>query len=115
MAQVLPWEEMITEVEKTYSFTGRKSCSIRMMLGLEIAKRKLGLSDEKIVEQLSSDSALQYFCGFTKWNQEKIPNSSSLTYFRKRISPLVNQKLEIIVAKINAKIYSQKKKRAINC
>lgn len=98
MASVLPWEEMITEIGKTYSNTGRKGCSIRMLLGLEIAKRELGLSDVKIVEQLTTDTALQYFCGFSQWHQESMPDASVLTYFRKRLSSKVSQKLEIMVA-----------------
>ncbi|MCP4014946.1 MAG: hypothetical protein GY735_02370 [Delftia sp.] len=99
MADILPWEEMIVDLEKTYSIFGRKGCSIRMMLGLEMAKRELGLSDEKIVEQLSTDAALQYFCGFTKWHQEKIPNPAVMTYFRKRLTDEILEKLEIVVTK----------------
>jgi transposase, IS5 family len=81
----LAWDEMVEIVSKKYSSEkGRNSISIRMMLGLEIAKRKLGLSDEGIIAMLQTDVALKVFCGYDYW-YHPIPEPSSLCKFRKRL------------------------------
>lgn len=81
----IPWEELVEIVTKQYSQkTGRNSKSIRMMLGLEIAKHILRESDEDLVRRLETDIALKLFCGFTTMDHD-VPDSSSLTKFRHRL------------------------------
>lgn len=96
---IIPWEQLIEVIGKKYSLVGTKGKSIRMMLGLELAKRELGVSDQKIVEMLSTDIALQYFCGMRSFGEEVIPHSSSLTYFRKRLDVQTMQEIESIVTR----------------
>jgi len=85
MSKEINWEEMVEIIGSKYSNKkGRNSKSLRMMIGLEIAKRKYGLSDEGIVEQLKVDMALKVFCGFNEWTHD-LPESSSLTKFRNRL------------------------------
>lgn len=94
MAQEIDWDSMVEIVGKKYSGTeGRKSGSIRMMIGLEIAKRKYGMSDFDIVEQLKVDLALKVFCGFNSCDHE-IPDPSSLTVFRRRLDKETLRQME---------------------
>ncbi len=96
MAEEIDWDGMIEIVGKKYSGTrGRNSKSLRMMIALEIANRKLGLSDEDIVEQLKVDIALKHFCGFDSFDHD-IPNPSSLTYFRRRLDEKTLEQLEAV-------------------
>lgn len=105
MAEEIDWDSMIELVSKRYSGKrGRNSKSLRMMIGLEIAKRKLGLSDIDIVSQLKVDIALKIFCGFRSFHHD-IPNSSSLTYFRRRMDEKTLQQLEEVnIRKIIRKV-----------
>ncbi|GEM_PF-4045798 len=105
MAEEIDWDSMIEIVGKKYSGTeGRKSRSLRMMIGLEIAKRKYGMSDEDIVDQLKVDLALKIFCGFNSCDHE-IPDPSSLTVFRKRLDKnTLLQMEEVNVRKIIRKV-----------
>lgn len=105
MAQEIDWEAMTGIVGKKYSWTrGRNSKSLRMMIALEIAKRKLGLSDRDIVEQLKVDISLKYFCGFDSFDHD-VPDSSSLTYFRRRLDKKTLEKLEeVTIRKIIRKV-----------
>ena len=96
---LIPWEQLIEVIGKKYSLVGTRGKSIRMMLGLELAKRELGVSDQKIVEMLSTDIALQYFCGMRSFGEESVPHSSGLTYFRKRIDAETMLEMESIVTK----------------
>jgi hypothetical protein len=94
MEQEIDWEAMTEIIGSMYSDKkGRNSKSLRMMIGLEIAKRRYGLSDEAIVAQLEVDVALKIFCGFNEW-QHDIPEASSLTRFRNRLDEKTLQKLE---------------------
>jgi IS5 family transposase len=96
---MIPWEELIEVIGRQYSLRGTKSKSIRMMLGLELAKRELGISDEKVVAMLSTDIALQYFCGMRSFGEEDIPDPSSMKYFRKRLDTETMREIESIVTK----------------
>jgi len=60
---------------------------------LEIAKHRLGLSDEDIVAELQVNIALQHFCGWNVWTTN-VPDSSSLTKFRGRLTEDVLEQLE---------------------
>lgn len=94
MEREIDWEAMVEIVEKKYSGkTGRNSKSLRMMMGLEIAKRKYGLSDKAIVEQLAVDMALKIFCGFDEWEHDLL-EASSMTRFRERLDKKTLQQLE---------------------
>ena len=81
----IPWEELVEIIAKKYSSKkGRNSKSLRMMMGLEIVKRKYGYSDEELVEKLQTDIAIMYFCGFDHLVNEKM-DSSNMTKFRNRL------------------------------
>ncbi|MBI4995100.1 transposase [Candidatus Peregrinibacteria bacterium] len=101
----IDWGGMIELVSGKYSCKrGRNSKSLRMMIALEIAKRKLGLSDIDIVEQLKVDIALKVFCGFKSFHHD-IPNPSSLTYFRRRLDEETLRQLEEVnIQKIIRKV-----------
>jgi hypothetical protein len=105
MAEEVDWESMIEIVGKKYSGTeGRPSRSLRMMIALEIAKRKYGMSDEDIVEQLKVDLALKVFCGFNSCDHE-VPDASSLTIFRRRLDQeTLRQMEEVNVRKIMRRV-----------
>ena len=105
MSEEIDWEGMVEIVGKKYSGTeGRPSVSIRMMIGLEIAKRKYGMSDEDVVEQLKVDLALKMFCGFDSCDHE-VPEASSLTVFRRRLDQeTLRQMEEVNVRKIMRKV-----------
>lgn len=99
METLLPWDELVDAISRTYKDTGRPSKSIRLMLGLLIIKHKYGIADEELIERLKGDIYFQYFCGFDSFiNSDIIPDSSSLTYFRKRLTPEVLQKIENAIA-----------------
>lgn len=99
ISEEIEWEELIEEVSKVYAKEGRNSKSIRMMLGLEMAKVYFGVSDREIVRMLKTDAAVMVFCGFSVPPGEKeIPDSSSLTKFRNRLTADVVHKLSDLVA-----------------
>jgi len=105
ISKEIDWDKMIELVSRKYSGKrGRNSKSLRMMIALEIAKRKLGLSDKDIVEQLKVDIALKVFCGFKSFHHD-IPDASTLTYFRRRLdSETLRQLEEVNIQRIIRKV-----------
>ena len=88
-AELIPWDE----IEQRYAklFTNRKgnvAKPLRLALGACIIQAEYGFSDEEVVLQIQETAYLQFFCGYTEYNDEKPPFDPSLmVYFRKRLTP----------------------------
>lgn len=90
----IPWDELVSIVSKAYSsVTGRRSLVLRMMIALEMVKRRYGNSDDDLVMALRSDVVIMDFCGFDYFYQGKL-HSSSMTKFRNRLTPEILQQID---------------------
>ena len=98
------------EIEKRYAelFTNRKghvAKPLRLALGACIIQAEYGYSDEETALQIQENPYLQYFCGYSGYDDEKMPFDPSLmVYFRKRLTPEV-------LGEINEMIIRDAKKR----
>ena len=87
--EMIPWDE----IEQRYAqlFTNRKgnvAKPLRLALGACIIQAEYGYSDEEVALQIQETAYLQFFCGYTEYNDEKPPFDPSLmVYFRKRLTP----------------------------
>lgn len=115
MAKLIPWDELVDLISTKYSSKrGRKTKSIRMMLGLEILKRKYGLSDEDVVERFKTDITFQYFCGFNSFvNEKDFLDASSMTIFRGRLDKELLEKIENLIAVRLIKHLPKKRRHSI--
>ena len=90
-AQTIPW----LEIEKRYAalFTNRKgnvAKPLRLALGACIIQAEYGYSDAETALQIQENPYLQYFCGYTGYDDDKLPFDPSLmVYFRKRLTPQI--------------------------
>lgn len=90
-AQTIPW----LEIEKRYAalFTNRKgnvAKPLRLALGACIIQAEYGFSDEETALMIQENPYLQYFCGYSGYDDSKLPFDPSLmVYFRKRLTPEV--------------------------
>lgn len=88
-AQTIPW----LEIEKRYAalFTNRKgnvAKPLRLALGACIIQAEYGFSDEETALQIQENPYLQYFCGYSGYDDSRLPFDPSLmVYFRKRLTP----------------------------
>ena len=88
-SEMIPWDE----IEQRYAklFTNRKgnvAKPLRLALGACIIQAEYGYSDEEVALQIQENAYLQFFCGYTEYNDEKPPFDPSLmVYFRKRLTP----------------------------
>ena len=89
LSTLMPW----ADIEERYaeSFKGKKTGQIakpaRMSFISELIKKKLGLSDIELVEMITEIPYLQYFIGMKEFSTKPPFDPSTLTYFRRRLSP----------------------------
>lgn len=100
-AENIPW----AEIEKRYAklFKNRKghvAKPLRLALGACIIQAEYGYSDEEVALQIQEGSYLQFFCGYKKYDDSKLPfDSSAMVYFRKRLTPeILGEINELIIA-----------------
>ena len=98
-AQTIPW----LDIEKRYAklFTNRKgnvAKPLRLALGACIIQAEYGYSDEETALQIQENPYLQYFCGYSGYDDEHLPFDASLmVYFRKRLTPEVLGEINEII------------------
>jgi len=89
LSRLIPWADI--EVKYAEAFenkkTGQRAKSARTAFASELIKKKLGLSDVELVEMITENPYLQYFIGMTAFSTDPPFDSSTLTYFRKRLTP----------------------------
>ena len=84
--------------EQFDSQQGAPAKSFRVALGSLIIKERLKVSDEETIEQIRENPYLQYFLGYSEY-QDKAPfDASMMVHFRKRLSlELIGQVNEAVV------------------
>jgi hypothetical protein len=88
-SKVIPWdrlEVLYSELFKDKK-TGNVAKNFRLMMGACIIQRVRGLSDREVVIQIEETPCLQYFCGMPDYREQRLFHASTLTYFRKRLTP----------------------------
>lgn len=88
-AQIIPWGKIEVRYAALFpSNTGNVAKPLRLALGALFIQQEYGYSDEEIVLQIQENPYLQYFCGYSGFDDSKPPfDSSSMVHFRKRITP----------------------------
>lgn len=89
LAQIIPWRKIEEKYSKTFANPGvgnpAKSC--RMAIGSLIIKERMHLSDIETVELITENPYMQYFIGLTGFTTKTPFDASTMTLFRKRITP----------------------------
>ena len=100
--QLIPW----SRIEERYaalfpSKTGNVAKPLRLALGALLIQQEYDYSDEEIVLQIQENPYLQYFCGYSGFDDSKPPfDSSSMVHFRKRITlEILGEINEMIIQK----------------
>lgn len=87
LSECIPWSIFEDEYAKHFkSSDGNEAYPFRVALGSQIIRERLGLTDRETVAQIQENPYLQYFLGFSKYQDEEPFDASSMVYFRQRIS-----------------------------
>ena len=101
-AEMIPWREIEKRYAKLFkSGTGNVAKPLRLALGACMIQSEYGYSDVETVLQIQETAYLQYFCGYSEYNDRKVPFDPSLmVYFRKRLTPeILGEINEMIISK----------------
>jgi len=99
-AKLIPWNEIEKRYAKLFkSGTGNVAKPLRLALGACMIQTEYGYSDVEIVLQIQENAYLQYFCGYSEYNDKRMPFDPSLmVYFRKRLtSEIIGEVNEMII------------------
>ena len=104
MSKLIPWETFEEQYAALFPNPreGKPAKSARMAVGALIIKKRYGLSDEDVVEEIRENPYLQYFLGFAEYTSVRPFDPSVMTWFRERITPQM-------LAEVNDYIIGQKK------
>lgn len=110
LANRIDWDKITDELSSYYSKIGRKSKSIRMMVGLHIVKHLRNLSDERVVQELQENLYVRYLCGVgedvTDIGKARVIDSTTMTKFRNRIG---EEGMKAIERVINSQLLKEKR------
>jgi len=88
LASLFPWEKIEECYARNFkSEKGEVAKSGRLAFAALYIQHRLNLVDAEVVEQISENPPMQYFCGFDNYSTEKPFDSSLMVHFRKRITP----------------------------
>jgi transposase, IS5 family len=87
LAKLLPWDELASIYRKSFpqKTTGRPDLSPRLVIGAVIIKHMCNLDDRETVDQISENIYMQYFLGYSSFNDEQPFDASLFVEFRKRL------------------------------
>lgn len=105
-AQIIPWGKIEDRYAALFpSNTGNVAKPLRLALGALFIQQEYGYSDEEVVLQIQENPYLQYFCGYSGFDDSKPPfDSSSMVHFRKRItSEILGEINEMIIQEAQPK------------
>jgi transposase, IS5 family len=86
LSRILPWDELASIYYQAMSTDqGRPSIDARRIIGAMIIKHKLVLSDEETVMQIQENVYLQYFLGYSNYEESPVFSPTLFVEIRKRI------------------------------
>lgn len=91
LRKIAGFEDLNQELEYLYSTKGQKSYPPALMARISILKDLYDLSDEKVVQMVKENIPARMYAGIDL--NEKVPHSTDLTYFRKRLGPENTRKI----------------------
>lgn len=97
LAAMFPWEAIEQEYIQVFSGTeGQIAKPARLAFGALYIQASEGFTDEQTRRHIQENPYLQYFCGFKTYTSESPFDASMMTYFRKRISAEMLQRITAI-------------------
>lgn len=93
-AEMIPWAELEPLYANLFrNKKGNVAKPFRMAFGALIIQTEFDFSDEETVAQIQENPYLQFFIGLPGYQEEKPFDSSTMVYFRKRLSPEILQEI----------------------
>jgi hypothetical protein len=95
LAKLTPWDFIEEQYAASFEgvVTGNPAKPSRMAVGTLIIKERYRFSDEDTVEEIRMNPYLQYYLGMAEFRHEAPFDASTVTRFRKRVTPEMLSKI----------------------
>jgi len=104
LAGMFPWKEIEEEYIRNFSSPeGQIAKPARLAFGALYIQTAEGFTDEQTRRHIQENPYLQFFCGFKEYTMRSPFDASMMTYFRKRISSEMLQRIAAITFADEAK------------
>jgi len=89
LAQIIPWSRLEGRYHQTFANpkVGKPAKACRMAIGSLLIKERLKLSDEETLAIILDSPYMQFFIGMHSFSDRAPFDASTMTYFRKRLTP----------------------------
>jgi len=103
LGAMIPWDKFEEEYGATFTGegTGHVAKSARMALGTLLIKERYQFSDVDIVKEVQMNPYLQHFIGMRSFKHKAPYDASTITLFRKRVTPEMLAKLNDSIIGLN--------------
>jgi len=98
LSQIADFSQMDEDLKHLYSKRGQRAYSPSMMIRICVLKDLYNISDERVIQMIKENIPARMYAGISF--ESKVPDSSDLTYFRRRLGEENFQKLFDEVLKI---------------
>lgn len=103
LAALTPWDFIEEQYAARFEgeMTGNPAKTSRMAVGTLIIKERYRFSDEDVVEEIRMNPYLQYYIGMPAFTHEAPFDASTITRFRKRMTPEMLREInDIIIGRV---------------
>lgn len=99
LAQIIPWSRLEGRNNQTFANpkVGKPAKACRMAIGSLIIKERLKLSDEETVAIILDSPYMQFFIGLNNFTDRAPFDTSTMTYFRKRLTPEILAEINTLI------------------
>ncbi|MDP4110475.1 MAG: transposase [Bacillota bacterium] len=93
LAGLIEWDRLEEKYKAGFNKekSGRPAKNLRMALGAHIIKERYHLSDLETVKMIKENPYLQFFIGMTEFTYKAPFGVSTMTWFRKRLEPVMTR------------------------
>lgn len=109
-SDLMPWDKIDAQYADLFdSSVGNEGIGVRTLLGAQLIKQEYGLSDRETVQMIRENPYMQYFIGMPGYEDKDPFDSSSLTNFRKRLTPEILSEInEILLSEYEVSLEDDK-------
>jgi len=83
LSQIADFSQMDEDLKHLYSQKGQRAYSPAMMIRILILKDLYNISDERVIQMIKENIPVRMYVGISL--ESRVPDSSDLTYFRRRL------------------------------
>ncbi len=105
LSKLIPWDEVVDQYNKLFtSSEGKPPINGRVVIGAVIIKHMLELTDRETIQQIQENMFMQYFIGYSSFNNDEPFSPSLFPLIRERLGLDLMTKISDLIIKHSTQI-----------